>query len=100
MAATRDVVVQTKLKEEFVFRHMHGREALSELFDYHVELLCEDDTIKLEDILGTPITLTMQLHDGGERIFMATWSSSYTPAPRAAMPATMRACGRGYGSSR
>lgn len=69
MVASRDVVVQTKLKEKFVFRHMHGHEALSQLFDYHVELLCEDDTIKLEDILGTPIALTMQLHDGGERYF-------------------------------
>jgi type VI secretion system secreted protein VgrG len=69
MAATRDVTVQTKLKDEFVFRRMHGREALSELFDYQVELLCEDDTIKLEDILGTPIMLTMQLQDGGERYF-------------------------------
>jgi type VI secretion system secreted protein VgrG len=69
MVAPRDVIVQTKLKDEFVFRHMQGREALSELFDYKVELLCENDGIKLEDILGTPIVLTMQLQDGGERHF-------------------------------
>jgi type VI secretion system secreted protein VgrG len=69
MAATRDITVQTKLQDAFVFRHLHGREALSELFDYHVELLSENDAIKLEDILGTPITLTMQLQDGGERHF-------------------------------
>jgi type VI secretion system secreted protein VgrG len=69
MAAPRDVIVQTKLKDEFVFRHLQGREALSELFDYKIELLCENDSIKLEDILGTPIVLTMQLQDGGERHF-------------------------------
>jgi type VI secretion system secreted protein VgrG len=72
MAAIRDVTVQTKLKD--AFRRMHGREALSELFDYHVELPSEDDVIKLdviklEDILGTPIALTMHLQDGGERHF-------------------------------
>ena len=69
MAKARDAIVQTKFKDAFVFRHMHGREALSELFDYQIELLSEDDSIKLEDVLGTPLTLTMQLQGGAERHF-------------------------------
>ncbi len=53
MAATREVIVDTTLPDSFTFRHMEGREALSELFDYRVELLSEDDGIVLEDILGS-----------------------------------------------
>ena len=69
MAATREVIVQTNLADAFTFRHMHGREAISELFDYWVELLSEDDAIALEDLLGTPLMLTMQLPDGASRYF-------------------------------
>ncbi|MGI9500767.1 MAG: type VI secretion system Vgr family protein, partial [Geminicoccaceae bacterium] len=51
------------------FRHMRGREAVSDVFDFHLELLSEDDGIALEDVLGTPISLTMQLENQGERYF-------------------------------
>jgi type VI secretion system secreted protein VgrG len=68
MAATRDIIVETKLKDAS-FRRMRGREALSELFDYQVELLSEDDSVRLEDVLGTPLLLTMQLQGGAERHF-------------------------------
>jgi type VI secretion system secreted protein VgrG len=69
MAATREVIVQTKLEDAFTFRHMRGREGLSELFDYRVELLSEDDAIALEDILGTPLMLVMTVQGGAERYF-------------------------------
>ena len=69
MAATREVIVTTKLKDELTFRHMSGREGLSELFDYRVELLSENDGIKLEEILGTPLMLTLALPAGAERYF-------------------------------
>src|SRR5690606_40473076 len=48
---------------------IYGREALSELFDYRVELLSEDDGIGLEDILGTPLQLEMTLQSGATRYF-------------------------------
>jgi type VI secretion system secreted protein VgrG len=63
MAAAREVIVETKIADAFTFRCMHGREAVSELFDYQVELLSENDAIKLEDILGTPLMLSMELSD-------------------------------------
>ncbi|HLT01701.1 MAG TPA: contractile injection system protein, VgrG/Pvc8 family, partial [Geminicoccaceae bacterium] len=69
MAPTREVIVKTKLEDAFTFRHMQGREALSELFDYRVELLSEDDGIGLEDILGTPLQLEMTLQGGATRYF-------------------------------
>jgi type VI secretion system secreted protein VgrG len=69
MAPTREVIVKTKLEDAFTFRHMHGREALSELFDYQVELLSDDDGIALEEILGTPLMLAMGLQGGGTRYF-------------------------------
>ena len=69
MAPTREVIVKTKLEDAFTFRHMQGREALSELFDYRVELLSEDDSIGLEDILGTPLQLEMTLQGGATRYF-------------------------------
>ena len=69
MAATREVIVDTTLPDSFTFRHMEGREALSELFDYRVELLSEDDGIALEEILGQPLMLTMALPEGGARQF-------------------------------
>ena len=67
MAPTRDVIVETDLGDAFSFRHMRGREAISEEFDFHLELLSEDDSIALEDMLGTAINLTMQVENDGER---------------------------------
>jgi type VI secretion system secreted protein VgrG len=67
MASAREVSVKTRLEDAFTFRHMQGREALSELFDYRIELLSEDDGIRLEDLLGTPLTLLIGLQDGGTR---------------------------------
>ncbi len=69
MANARDVVVTTAKPDAFVFRHMRGREAVSDLFDFHLELLSSDDQIALEDILGTPVGLTMQLQNQTERHF-------------------------------
>ncbi|MEM7024180.1 MAG: type VI secretion system tip protein TssI/VgrG [Pseudomonadota bacterium] len=67
MVATRDVVVDNKLGNAFAFRHMAGREALSELFEYRIELLSEDDGIKLEEVLGSTLMLTMSLQGGATR---------------------------------
>ncbi|MGI9419078.1 MAG: type VI secretion system Vgr family protein [Geminicoccaceae bacterium] len=69
MAPNRDVVVKTELGDAFTFRHMRGREAISDVFDFELELLSEDDGIALEDMLGKPINLTMQLENQSERYF-------------------------------
>jgi type VI secretion system secreted protein VgrG len=68
MAAAREVIVETKIADAFTFRRMRGREAVSELFDYSVELLSEDDGVQLEEILGTPLMLSMEL-SGATRYF-------------------------------
>jgi len=50
-------------------RAMTGSEELGRLFEYGLELLSPDVNIKLTDVLGTSVTVTVQLTEGGFRYF-------------------------------
>jgi type VI secretion system secreted protein VgrG len=64
------VTVTTPLgPDALVFQSMEGREALGEPFEYWVHLVSDDPNIKLTDVLGQTITVTLQLPGGGERNF-------------------------------
>ena len=67
--ANRALKIDTALgKDKLLLRSMTGQEAISQLFRFELDLLSEDDTIKLESIIGQPVTLHVEIVDG-ERFF-------------------------------
>ena len=70
LGVTRTVIVHTTLPEgELLFFRMTGRETLCRPFEYEVELLSENPNIGLSDILGQPITITIELPGYTQREF-------------------------------
>lgn len=63
MAEERDVEVRVIAGHDFSFRQLRGREAVSEPFAHEIELLCEDDQIRLESVLGTTLGLEVTVDD-------------------------------------
>jgi len=47
-----------------LLRMMNGQEELGRMFDYRLELLSDDHNIKLEDVLGQSMTITMETPEG------------------------------------
>jgi type VI secretion system secreted protein VgrG len=52
-----------------LFHGMSGREEMSRLFEYHLDLLSKKDDIKPDDILGKNVTLKLGLPDDKTRYF-------------------------------
>jgi len=48
---------------------MEGSEDLGRLFHYELDLTSEDRAIKFDQLLGKPMGLALELHDGGKRYF-------------------------------
>ncbi|MCB2263993.1 MAG: type VI secretion system tip protein VgrG [Candidatus Thiosymbion ectosymbiont of Robbea hypermnestra] len=66
----RSLAVATPLGEDVLLvRAMHATEHLSTLFAYELELLSTDIDIQPEDLLGQPVTVRLDLPDGGIRYF-------------------------------
>ena len=70
MSETRNFHVRTPLKDGalLVYR-VRAREELGRPFQLDLELLSEDPQIKLEDVVGKDMTLTLQMHDNDPRFF-------------------------------
>ncbi|ANI59892.1 type VI secretion system Vgr family protein [Pseudomonas sp. GR 6-02] len=52
-----------------LLRSMEGNEELGRLFHYELNLTSEDRAITFDHLLGSPMGLTLELHDGGKRYF-------------------------------
>ena len=52
-----------------LFSAMSGTEALGRLYQYDLQLLSENFSINLDDVLGQSMTISMQLSDGSVRYF-------------------------------
>ena len=66
---TRTVQVHTVLSaEQLKFRAMRGREALSQLFEFEVDMVSPSFNLDLKKLLGT--SLTIELTDGGSPRFL------------------------------
>ena len=52
-----------------LLRSMEGNEELGRLFHYELNLTSEDRAITFDHLLGKPMGLTLELHDGGKRYF-------------------------------
>ncbi|AZD93308.1 MULTISPECIES: type VI secretion system Vgr family protein [Pseudomonas] len=55
--------------EVLLLQSMEGSEELGRLFHYELDLTSEDRAIKFDQLLGKPMGLTLELHDGGKRYF-------------------------------
>ncbi|MBN8756755.1 MULTISPECIES: type VI secretion system Vgr family protein [Variovorax] len=64
---TRRVTIQTPMGEALQFRKLVGREALSRLYAFDVELLSNSNGIDPKALLGRPATVAMQTESGGTR---------------------------------
>ncbi|WP_144640177.1 type VI secretion system Vgr family protein [Bordetella genomosp. 13] len=63
----RVVVAETALGAVLEFKSMHGREALSELYAFEVELVAETSAITADSVLGKPLTLEIETQNGARR---------------------------------
>ncbi len=73
MAATqqnRSIQVFSPLADDtLLFYRMHGQEALSEPFEYQVELLSTNANIDPDDLLGKNLTIALEMGNGKQRYF-------------------------------
>lgn len=64
----RHIAITTPLgKDVLLLRAFTGREAISQLFHFDLELLSENDAISFKDVVGTNVTLRILDADGAER---------------------------------
>ena len=64
---TRLINVTTALGDRLRFSALSGREEISHLFDFSLTLKSEDDDLAAEAMLGTSVTLDIELPEGGVR---------------------------------
>jgi type VI secretion system secreted protein VgrG len=64
----RLIAIDTPLGEDvLLLRGFHGREAISRLFQFDLDLLSESRTVSFDDIVGKNVTLRISLADGSDR---------------------------------
>lgn len=63
----RLINVTTALGDRLHFSALSGREEISRLFDFSLTLKSEDDNLAAEAMLGTSVTLAIELPEGGVR---------------------------------
>ena len=70
MVSDRPISVSSPLgPDELLFYRMTATESLGRLFDFDLDVLSEDHNIKLEDLLGQPMTVHLDLPGGAKRHF-------------------------------
>ena len=76
----RQIGVKTPLGEDvLLLRAFHGKEAISQLFSFELELLSQDDSISFDSLVGQPVDIRVQLADGTPRFwngFVSRFSQS------------------------
>ena len=66
----REISVKSVLGDDrLLFMRMRGSEALGRMFTYDVELASTKSDIKIADVLGTSMTVVLDLPAGGKRYF-------------------------------
>jgi len=66
----RLIALDTPLGEDvLLLRGFNGREGISRLFSFHLDLLSEKKDIQMEDVIGKQVTLSIRLEDGSKRFF-------------------------------
>ncbi|MFQ5506932.1 MAG: type VI secretion system Vgr family protein, partial [Planctomycetota bacterium] len=66
----RSIGLTTPLDADaLLFHRMTSKEQLGRMFEFDLELLSEDEQIKLENVLGQSMTVRLDLPDGSQRWF-------------------------------
>ncbi|MFT5591307.1 MAG: type VI secretion system secreted protein VgrG [Bradyrhizobium sp.] len=66
----RDVFVKSALADDvLLFKSMHCREQLGQLFEFRIEMASLKSDIKIGDVLGKSMTVTLNRHDDVPRHF-------------------------------
>src|SRR4051812_20406984 len=66
--ANRRLAISTPLgKDVLLLRGFTGTEAISQSFQFDLDLLSENDSLKFEDVVGKSVTLRIFDADGAER---------------------------------
>lgn len=68
MADGHNITVSTALGDKLLFAQMEGFDEISRCFRYETGLISKDINVKAEDILGTPVTITVRT-DSAKRFF-------------------------------
>ncbi|WP_285423644.1 type VI secretion system Vgr family protein [Pseudomonas sp. efr-133-TYG-103a] len=67
---TRQAQVSSPLGPDvLLLKHMDGAEELGRLFEYELQLTSSDHAIDLNQLLGKPMSVALQLSNGGSRYF-------------------------------
>lgn len=69
MADQNLMVLTTSADVGLLFRRMSGTEEMGRLYEFGVQAVSENNSIKLEDLLGTPASVALELADGTKRYF-------------------------------
>jgi type VI secretion system secreted protein VgrG len=66
--ANRLIAIDTPLGgDALLLRGFHGREAISRLFQFDLDLLSESRSVSFDDVVGKNVTLRISLADGSDR---------------------------------
>jgi len=64
----RRIAVTTPLGEDvLLLNNFSGRDAVSELFRFHLDMVSENDSIDFEQMVGKKVTVRITLADGSPR---------------------------------
>lgn len=76
-----------KGKDAFIVERMVGKEELSRLFEYRVDLLSEHGDYKAEDLLGTNATVAIEMPGGADPRFLNGYISRFAILGQVRTPA-------------
>jgi len=66
----RLIAIDTPLGKDVLLLHgFNGQEAVSRLFNFHLDLLSEKNSISFQSVVGQKVTIRVTLFDGSERYF-------------------------------
>lgn len=69
MSIDEPMKLETSLGDALMFKSMDATEELGRLFEFNVEALADSGTIKPDDLLGKPATVSVELDDTQTRYF-------------------------------
>jgi type VI secretion system secreted protein VgrG len=82
---SRTFIAHSALGDQLEFRRMVGREEMGRLFEFHIDLLSDSDSIDPKSLLGTDLTVEIDLTtevDGGGRRYLSGQVTAFRFAGR------------------
>src|SRR5262245_15389691 len=74
--------IETPLgKDKLLLRYFSGQEGLSQLFNFQLDLLSEDNNVNFDSIVGQNVTIGMKLADNQTQRFFNGFVSRFAQLP-------------------